>query len=242
MYGWRARIGHIYPAVVAETFMSDFFRMVPDGVTLAMSFLSIEILKKEDLERSLGQMDKAADFLKQRNVDIITIGGAPMVRHLGPGADRQIIERIQKQTGIPTTTSQTAALDAFRELGWKRIVVASPYHDDQNERVRAFLEGSGYTVAGIRGLKKNVAEIHDIPLATAYRHIRETFLAHPGDGIYVPCAHFTAPHIEILEAELGVPVVSSTIATVWQALKILNVRHLIEGEGRLLRSLAPSSA
>ena len=49
MYGWRARIGHIYPAVVAETFMSDFFRMVPEGVTLAMSFLPIEILKKEDL-------------------------------------------------------------------------------------------------------------------------------------------------------------------------------------------------
>jgi hypothetical protein len=27
---------------------------------------------------------------------------------------------------------------------------------------------------------------------------------------------------------------------VWQALKILNVRHLIEGEGRLLKSLAPA--
>lgn len=239
MYGWRARIGHIYPAVVAETFMSDFFRMVPEGVTLAMSFLSIEILKKEDLERSLGQIDRAADFLKQRGVDIITIGGAPMVRHLGPGADRKIIERIQNQTGIPTSTSQTAALEAFRELGLKRIVVASPYHDDQNERVRAFLEGSGFTVAGIRGLRKHVVEIHDIPLATAYRHIKETFWAHPGDGVYVPCAHFTAPHIEVLEAELGVPIVTSTIAMVWQALKMLRIRHLIEGEGRLLRRLAP---
>lgn len=239
MYGWRARIGHIYPAVVAETFLSDFFRIVPDGVTLAMSYLSIEILKKEDLERSLGQIDRAADFLRRRAVDIITIGGAPMVRHLGPGADRQIIERIQNQTGIPTTTSQTAAVDAFRELGWKRITVASPYHDDQNERVRAFLEGSGFTVAGIRGLKKNVVEIHDIPLATAYRHIRDTFWAYPSDGVYVPCAHFTAPRVETLEAELGVPVVTSTIAMVWQALKMLKVRHLIEGEGRLLRRLAP---
>jgi maleate isomerase len=241
MYGWRARIGHIYPAVVAETFLSDFFRIAPAGVTLAMTFLSIEILKKEDLERSLGQIDRAADFLKQRGVDIITVGGAPMVRHLGAGSDEKIIERIQQQTGIPTTTTQTAAVAAFRAMGMKRIVVASPYHDDQNDRVRAFLEGSGFEVAGIRGLKKDVVEIHDIPLEAAYRHVRQTFLAHPGDGVYVPCAHFTVPHVPLLEAELGAPVVTSTRAMIWQALKILRIREAIEGEGRLLQTLAPAA-
>ncbi len=239
MYGWRARIGHIYPAVVAETFLSDFFRIVPEGVTLAMTFLSIEAIKKEDLERSLGQMDRAADFLMKRGVDIITLGGAPMVRHLGPGADKKIIERIQKQTGIPTTTSQTAAVEAFREMGMKRIVVASPYHDDQNERVRNFLEGSGFEVVGIQGLRKDVAEIHEIPLERAYRHVKQTFLANPGDGVYVPCAHFTVPHIEMLETQIGVPIITSTRAMIWQALKMLRIKESIEGEGRLLKTLAP---
>ena len=41
-YGWRARIGHIYPAVVAESFMYEFYRIVPPGVTLAQTNLVIQ--------------------------------------------------------------------------------------------------------------------------------------------------------------------------------------------------------
>ena len=37
MYGWRGPIGHVYPAAVAETYCSDFFRVVPEGVTLVMT-------------------------------------------------------------------------------------------------------------------------------------------------------------------------------------------------------------
>ena len=59
MYGWRGRIGHVYPAVVAETYFTDFFRVVPEGVTLAMAHLSIEAIREEDLRRSQAQLDQA---------------------------------------------------------------------------------------------------------------------------------------------------------------------------------------
>lgn len=61
-YGWRARIGHIYPAVVAETFMCEFYRIVPPGVTLAQTNLVIQSLnEREGLEASIKRIDEAAE-------------------------------------------------------------------------------------------------------------------------------------------------------------------------------------
>lgn len=238
MYGWRARIGHIYPAVVAETIFNDFFNMVPAGVTLVMTNLSIKILKQEDLERAFAEIDQAALLLAERKPDIIIIGGAPMIRLKGKGSDEELIRRIREKTGIMTTTSQTAAIEAFRELGAKRIAVASPYHDDQNEQVKSHLEASGFEILNIAGLRKNVDEIHEVPPALAYRHAKSVFMQAPeAQLLYVPCAHFSVPEIALLEQEIGCPVVTSTMAMVWYAFKKLAVKPAIVNRGRLLAGL-----
>jgi maleate cis-trans isomerase len=44
--------------------------------------------------------------------------------------------------------------------------------------------------------------------------------------------------IEQLERELGKPVVSTTQASVWDALRMVGYRGEVPGYGRLLRSLA----
>lgn len=107
-YGWRARIGHVYPAVVAETFVYEFYRIVPSGVTLAQSHLVIESLNaREGLEASIKMLDQAAERLAKRKVDIITIGGSPMFRLLGVGSDKTIIDRLEKRFGIPATTNRS---------------------------------------------------------------------------------------------------------------------------------------
>ncbi len=238
MYGWRARIGHIYPAVVAETIFSDFFRMVPEGVTLVMTSLTIRNIKQEDLERAFAEIDNAALLLAERKPDIIIIGGAPMIRFKGAGSDQEIIKRIQEKTGILTSTSQTAALEAFRTLGAKKLVVASPYHEDQNQLVKKLLEDSGFAVPNIRGLNKNVNEIHAVTPAQAYRHAKEVFLEAPeADLLYVPCAHFSVPNIAQLEHEIGRPVVTSTMAMIWYAFNKLVIKPAIADKGALLASL-----
>ncbi len=238
MYGWRARIGHIYPAVVAETIFNDFFSMVPEGVTLVQNHLSIKILKQEDLERAFAEIDRAALQLAERKPDIINIGGAPMIRLKGLGSDVELIRRIQEKTGIMTTTSQTAAIEAFRELGASKLAVASPYHDDQNEQVKKLLEANGFDILNIVGLRKNVVEIHEIPPAVAYRHAKSVKMQAPeAQLLYVPCAHFSVPEIALLEHEIGCPVVTSTMAMIWDAFKKLAVRPAIANRGRLLAGL-----
>jgi len=244
MYGWRCRIGLVYPAVVAETLLTEFFRIVPDGVTMAMTQLSIGILHEDDIMRAASEMDRAIGYLAERHVDCIVAAGAPIIRRLGAGSDTDLIERAERETGIPTTTSQTAALDAFKALGVGRIAVASPYHEDQDERVRSFLETSGLEVATIDGMRKDVAEIHNISLGDAYHHAKRTYFRDPtAEAIYVPCGHFTVPDVPTLEAETGVPVITSTSAMVWAGLRMGNVRdQSLARHGRLFSTLLPQTA
>ena len=239
-YGWRARIGHIYPAVVAESFMYEFYRIVPPGVTLAQTNLVIQSFNvREGLEASIKMLDQAAEYLAKRKVDIITIGGSPMFRLLGVGSDKTVIDRLERRFGIPVSTNQTAAVEAFKKLAVKKIAVSSPYPDYQNEQVKSFLEGSGFEVVNIKGAAAEIEFIHELPLETSYHQARRVFFEAPSaEAIYIPCAHFAVPYLEELENDLQVPVVSSTTAFIWHSFKILKIRAHIIGHGRLLASLS----
>ncbi len=238
-YGWRARIGHIYPAVVAESFMYEFYRIVPPGVTLAQTNLVIQSFNvTEGLEASIKLLDQAAEYLAKRKVDIITIGGSPMFRLMGVGSDRMIIERLEKRFGVPVSTNQTAAVEAFEHFGVKKIAVSSPYPDYQNEKVRSFLEGSGFEVVNIKGAQAEIEFIHELPLETSYHQARTVFFEAPqAEAIYIPCAHFAVPYLQDLENDLRIPVVSSLTAFIWHSFKLLKIRADIAGHGRLLASL-----
>ena len=239
-YGWRARIGHVYPAVVAESFMYEFYRIVPPGVTLAQTHLVIESLnRRQGLEASIKLIEQAAEYLAKRKVDIITIGGSPMFRLMGVGSDKVIIDRLENRFGIPVTTNQTGAVEAFKTLGVKKIAVAAPYFDYQNEQVKKFLEGSGFEVVHIHGLSREVEAIHELPLEASYHHARKVFFEAPhAQAVYIPCAHFAVPWLQELEDDLRVPVVSSTAALIWHSFKILKIRARIGGHGSLLASLS----
>ncbi len=240
-YGWRARIGHVYPAVVAEAFMTEFFRIVPDGVTLAQNNLVIESLNQKDgLEKSLERIDQCAEWLAKRKVDIITVGGSPMFRMLGPGSDRILMERLEKKFHIPAVTNQTACVEAFRKLGAKKIAVASPYYPHQDAQVKQFLEGNGFEVVNIKGLSTEIELIHELPLETSYWHAKKVFLETPtAEAVYIPCAHFAAPYLPELEDDIQVPVITSLVAVLWYCFDLLKVHVDLKEHGRILSLLTP---
>lgn len=41
MYGYRARIGYTSPPAATEVFPYEFYKMVPDGVTLVVNTLPL---------------------------------------------------------------------------------------------------------------------------------------------------------------------------------------------------------
>jgi len=138
MYGYRGRIGFIAPGSTIETIPIEFYKIVPDGVVIVFTSIGIKRLTKDDIGESLKGIEKAAEELARTKVDVIILGGSPPVIFGGFGFDKKIIDRIKTVTDIPSTTSQTLAVEALNTLKIKKLVVASPFGEDQNSLLKNF--------------------------------------------------------------------------------------------------------
>jgi len=127
-------------------------------------------------------------------------------------------------------------IDSLTALKVKRIVVATPYLDEVTQWERLFMERSGAEIISIKGLGlRDAYKIATIESNEIYRLVKEIF-TEDADAIFISC---TGLHvidiIETLEEELKRPVVTSNQATIWAALRRINVNDKIEGLGTLLR-------
>ena len=152
---------------------------------------------------------------------------------------------IEREAGVPGVATAPALVLAARALGMKRIAVATPYHDALNAHEKDFFEQCGLQVLGIRGLgigaggPQEYIQIAQVLPDQVYEHCRAAWV--PGaDGMIVSCTDLrTLDAVPRLERELGKPVVSSNLATLWLALRAARERAPIRGFGSLLTSAEP---
>src|SRR5665647_1215189 len=52
MYGHRARIGYTSPPLTTEVFPYEFYKVVPEGVTLVITTLAIVVRSKDEIDTS----------------------------------------------------------------------------------------------------------------------------------------------------------------------------------------------
>jgi maleate cis-trans isomerase len=144
---------------------------------------------------------------------------------------------IEREAGVPGVATAPALVLAARELGMKKVAVATPYHDDLNAHEKAFFEQCGLEVLGIRGLgigPKDYVNIAKVPPEKVYEHCRAAWIP-SADGMIISCTDFrTLDAVPRLERELGRPVISSNLATLWMALGAMSERTPIRGYGSLL--------
>ena len=117
-------------------------------------------------------------------------------------------------------------------------MLVTPYAAATNEAERAFLEGSGFTVVGLRGLAlANGSDYVAVEPSAWYRIVREA--ARPdADAILVSCTNIRVLDvIARLEEDLGLPLVTSNQAALWYCLRRLGLPDRIAGYGRLLAEL-----
>ena len=80
------------------------------------------------------------------------------------------------------------------------------------------------------------ADINRVSMEDAYRFIKKsgkTF--RNAEGIIVPCANWPTSLVAAqAEADLGIPVVTSNLAKIWAALRVLEIKEPIQNFGRLL--------
>jgi len=240
MYGWRGRIGHVSPAL-HDTQALEEHQLLPEGVMVVTITLGVQNLVREEFERAFSMMEQGALALAREEVGAIVIGGDPIFCMKGLGSHQQMVDVVFEKTGIPTSTTLSASMDALKSLGVTRVAIATPFVLERNEALRRYLEGSGFAVLAERGLgiTRNV-ELTRAPFHASYGLAVEAFREAEGiEGIYLPCSRWpVVGNISSLERDLGVPVVSNVQASVWFGLKSLGIREPIRGYGTLLERLA----
>lgn len=240
-YGWRARIGHIAPAIL-DTSAEEIRKLLPEGVLHVGLTISepIQSLGAEQAASAFDRMVDAGRRLAREEVDVLICGGAPVALSKGPAGDAELADRLARETGLPVVTANGGVVAALRYFSARIVVAVSPFIEARNMEIRSFLEASGFGCPAAEGLGlvKNI-DFANQSADAAFNLGRQVARKHPeADAIYVACPRWpTVDIIAALEADTGKLVVAAPAAMVWGALRALNILDCRPGYGRLMESL-----
>jgi maleate isomerase len=203
----------------------------------AMSVHSMRIPHTADTEEKLlwlaTQATDAAQLLAHARVGVICYGCTASGFLKGPEQDRAIAADIEAATGVPAATTSRAVVEALHALGVRRLSLASPYEPWLNERVRGYLEASGFRIEAIQGLG---TQAHGSVTPERIEALALEVDRPQAQAVFISCSNFrTLEIIEPVERALGKPVVTSNSASMWKMLRLLGDRRAPPGAGRLFR-------
>ena len=157
------RIGLISPNL-SETTLVDAYRILPDGISIVGRPLEVGRYVDSEFRNVERAFIGIVRELVQQPLDFLMITGELFLSYKGPGSDKLILATIKEVTSIPASTVLTAVIHACQALGLQRVVVASPFPEDQDARLVRFLEGERIQVKACRGLGcDNSKVIWDLP-------------------------------------------------------------------------------
>ena len=134
------------------------------------------------------------------------------------------------------TTTSEAVVEAMRALDLRRVAMLTPYDEEVTRREIDFLGWHGVSVTDFifRDIEDNL-DRGAVPPDESYHFASQLDLS-DADGTFLSCANVRAIEIiEELESRTGKPVVTSSQATTWRALRMAGVDTVLEGFGALLR-------
>lgn len=227
MIGWRSRIGVVVPATNTAT-EHEFWPCMPEGVTL--SFARAVSSRDTDQMRRLAAYKagalKGAMEVAEVRPDLIVWACTSGSFVNGPGYDRALSDEIQEAAKVPVLTTSTALIMALKALGVRRIAMGAPYPPSVVDVERRFFEGS---VPHLQIVNTAILDIHDsysrglVRPEEAYQLARRA--DHPdAEAIFLSCTDLqTFAILGMLERDLGKPVISSNLATLWAMMGTLRL-------------------
>jgi len=175
----------------------------------------------------------AAVLLPEAGIDVLAFCCTSRSAENG---ERETIDFLEKlRPGIACTTPLTAAAEALRALGIRRLGLVSPYLLVGHNAVQRALGDLGFEVVRSAcfnlALGSQFARLTTAAIADAARSVA----AGGGiDGIFISCAGIRSiPAIETLERETGLPVVTSAQTMAWHSLRLLGQPSAPEQPGSL---------
>ena len=238
MIGWRARLGFLLPPG-NPTVEPEMIALAPEGVSVHFHRMAAygapgSLERQDERTRTMiDNIDVSIELLASVEPDVIVVAHTATSYYLGRQGEAELLVRLQKLVGKRVITAFGSVLRALERLNVRRLALGTPYSAETTLQGKAHLEGHGLEVVNFANLQ-GVTNIYDETAERAYGLARlvdredaeAVFLS----GTGMP----TLPVLEMLEQDLGKPVISSASAMMWHALRLAGVRQPVLGYGRLL--------
>tara|TARA_B100000686_G_scaffold341314_1_gene418528 strand:+ start:385 stop:1140 length:756 start_codon:yes stop_codon:yes gene_type:complete len=235
--GARAKFGVIIPPsnTVNE---AEFNGVAPEGISFHFTRAPLHSNPAADgFKEMLDDVGKAMNDLVACNVDFATYactaGSMSCPSEL-------LLNALSNNNQIRSNTTAQAIVAAIQQLGAKKITLASPYTQQTNAHEVSYLESYGIDVLAAAGLDlntslKNIQKISRVAPMEVFNHVKKVDQT-DAQLILICCTDFnTFDVIDLLELELGKPVISSNSATLWHTLRNFGLNDKLPSLGTLLR-------
>ena len=235
---WRGTVGIVRPTLRTGGF-EDLIRMLPDGIGVIPLILNVRRGAVEEFKSAIAGYEEKVAELAEAGVDVINPSGAPPFMVLGYDNEQALIRQWQDKYGTRIFTSGTSHIDAMRALKVRRFIGATYFRGDINRIYAKYFNDAGFDCLTMAGMDVDFDKAQELSSFEVYRFVKAEFLSHRGaEAIYMlGPAWRTLDIVEMLEQDLGVPVVHAIPAQCWDIQRHLNVRQPVEGFGRLMAEM-----
>jgi maleate isomerase len=233
VYGAKGRIGLVVPAN-NSVIEPELWSALPAGCAVyATRLLAKGDLTPEAIHRMERDADGAVAALAATGVDVIAYCDMVTTFIMEPGWNEAAVKRFGESAATPCISAWTALRDALSKLGAKRLAIGTPYPASIHAMVPRFFEERGFEVRAHATL--DILAMREVPTVDAGRlgNFVKSLNVKGCDALVLLATDLpTFGSIAALEAELGVPVLTSNQTILWSALSKLGMAK-IPGLGAL---------
>jgi maleate isomerase len=237
---WRGVLGCIKPTKRPGS-LEELIRMLPEGIGVIPLFLGINQGTTDEFKRAVTPFEPLVAELAELGCDLIHPEGAPPFMLLGYKGEAELLKKWEKKYKVPLFTSGTNHVRALKALKAKRFIGATYFTGKINDLFAKYFVEAGFDVLGMEGIDVPFDKIGQLSSEEVYAHVKRTFLKHrKAEAIYLLGSGWRVlPVIDMLEQDLGVPVIHPVPARCWEIQHRLSVNQPVPGYGRLPAEMIP---
>ena len=240
---WRGTIGLIKPTHRPGS-LEETIRLLPEGIGVIPVTVGVSEGSTREFKEVLDVIEGHVRHLAGLGVDLIAPAGAPPFMVHGYAGEREILDRWEREFGLPVVTSGITQVEAMRALGVRKIVGVTYFPDELNKMFADYFTDAGIEVLDMDGIDVPFDQVQRLSSTEVYAHAKAAFRRNPdADMLYMLGAGWRVLDIvQTLEDDVEVPVLHSVVARVWHTQRHFMVGQRTSGYGRLLTDLPPLPA
>jgi maleate isomerase len=210
--------------------------MSPEGVVTLPTSVMVRSLTRDDLLTASENAVASAKMLATAHVDLINYIATATCFVLGNEGEAELVRRIEDATGIQATAGGISVVNALRFFQAEKILCYTPYTQAVAKIEHEYFCNAGFEIVGeVNRTFVNPIDVPKVEPSEIMADIIALGQAHPeAQAVFCVGGCFrTLEIIDPIEKALGIPVIGTQQANMWNDLRMCGIDDQITGLGKL---------